>query len=29
MLHPPANYTPDGHTIEGTITWAHVDRETR
>ena len=27
LLHPPATYTPDGHTIRGTITWEHVDGE--
>ncbi len=25
LLHPPATYTPDGHTMQGTITWEHVD----
>jgi hypothetical protein len=24
MLQPPATYTPDGHTLTGTITWEHV-----
>jgi len=24
LLHPPATYTPDGHTLRGTITWEHV-----
>ena len=25
MLKPPATFTPDGHTVQGTITWEHVD----
>ena len=25
LLRPPATYTPDGHTIQGTITWEHID----
>ena len=25
LLKPPATYTPDGHTVRGTITWEHVD----
>ena len=25
LLRPPATYTPDGHTIQGTITWERVD----
>lgn len=25
LLQPPATYTPDGHTLQGTITWEHVD----
>jgi hypothetical protein len=31
LLKPPPTYTPDGHTIQGTITWEHVDgdHETR
>jgi hypothetical protein len=31
LLKPPPTYAPDGHTIQGTITWEHVDgdHETR
>jgi len=31
LLKPPAVYTPDDHTVQGTITWEHVegDRGTR
>jgi hypothetical protein len=25
LLHPPTTYTADGHAVEGTITWEHVD----
>ena len=25
MLKPPATFTPDGHTVQGTISWEHVD----
>jgi len=25
LLHPPPTYTADGHTVQGTITWEHVD----
>ena len=25
MLKPPATFTPDDHTVQGTITWEHVD----
>jgi hypothetical protein len=25
LLKPPPTYAPDGHTIQGTITWEHVD----
>lgn len=25
LLHPPATFTPDGHTLRGTITWERVD----
>ena len=25
LLHPPSTYTADGHTVQGTITWEHVD----
>ena len=25
VLRPPATDTPDGHTIQGTLTWEHID----
>jgi Lipocalin-like domain len=28
LLQPPPTYTPDGHTLQGTITWEHVARHT-
>jgi hypothetical protein len=24
VLQPPATYSPDGHTLQGTITWERV-----